>query len=43
MSEHAQWHRALAFAFGRKVITGQQLAEIIKIYRQNQIQGELEL
>ena len=43
MTQSEQWHRALAFAFGRQVISGHQLAEILKIYRENQQQGELDL
>ena len=43
MREFNKWHRALAFAFGRKVISGDQLAQILRIYRENYDQGELEL
>lgn len=43
MNAYNEWHKALAFAYGRKVISGQQLAAIIKIYRENQVQGELDL
>ena len=43
MKEFNKWHKILAFAYGRKVISGHQLAEILKIYRENQDQMELEL
>ena len=43
MKEFNKWHKVLAFAFGRKVITGQQLAHILKIYRENQDQMELDI
>jgi hypothetical protein len=43
MTQAERWHQVLAFAYGKQVITGQQLAEILKMYRENQQQGELEL
>lgn len=30
---NSQLHRALAFAYGRKVISGKQLKELIKIFQ----------